>query len=254
MLLAIDIGNTNTVVGVYDGESLVNYFRVASAHNLTSDEAGLFMTGLLERIKVAADQISQVVIASVVPQLTPVYEQASQRYFNAAPLIVSCHIKLPITIEIHQPDQVGADRLANGAAAYKKYGGPVIVVDFGTATNFDVVNEKGAYIGGVIIPGPQTSLTELARKAARLFEVRIEPPEAVVGKSTAGALKSGLFYGTVGQVDYIIEKIIAETGFKNPTVVATGGLAEGIEKHSRYISRIDPTITLDGLRLIAAMN
>lgn len=254
MLLAIDIGNTNTVVGVFDGLKLVGHFRVASAHNLTSDEAGLFLTGLLERMKVAPESIDRVVIASVVPPLTPVYLNTSQRYFNTEPVIVSVKIKLPIRVEIDQPEQVGADRLANGAAAFHKYGGPVIVVDFGTATNFDVVDSSGAYIGGVILPGPETSLTELARKAARLFEVRIEPPDRVIGKSTAGALKSGLFFGTVGQVDYLVEKIIEEAGFKNTTVVATGGLAGQIEGYSRFISKTDPTLTLEGLRLIGEAN
>ena len=254
MLLAVDIGNTNTVVGVFDGATLVGHFRVASAHNLTSDEAGLFLTGLLERMKVAPESIDSVVIASVVPQLTPVYINTSQRYFNREPVIVSVRIKLPVRVEIDQPEQVGADRLANGVAAYHKYGGPVIVVDFGTATNFDVVNETGAYIGGVILPGPETSLTELARKAARLFEVRIEPPERAIGKSTAGALKSGLFYGTIGQVDYLVEKIVEEAGFKKTTVVATGGLAGRFEGYSRFITVTDPTLTLEGLRLIGEAN
>jgi len=254
MLLAIDIGNTNTVVGVYDGETLKNSFRVTSSHVMTADETGFFIIGLLERMQVSNEEIKKVVIGSVVPPLTSVFETMLKQYFRCSPIVITARLKLPIRIEIDQPDQVGADRIANSVAGFHKYGGPVIIVDFGTATTFDVVSADGAYIGGVIIPGPETSMAELARRAARLFEVRIEPPDCVVGKSTAGAMKSGLFYGTVGQLDYIIDRIIEETGFKKLTVVATGGLANGIEKHSRYIRQIEPNLTLEGLRLIGGMN
>ena len=210
MLLAIDIGNTNTVVGVYHDGTLKDSFRVTSQQRVTSDEAGFFISGLLERMKIAPDQIDKVVIGSVVPPLTSVFEESARKYFGCLPVIVTARIKLPVKIEIDKPDEVGADRIANASGAYDKFGGPAIVVDFGTATTFDIVSKEGAYIGGVIIPGPETSMAELARKAARLFEIRIEPPDSVVGKSTAGALKSGLFFGTVGQVDYIIERIIEE--------------------------------------------
>lgn len=254
MLLAIDIGNTNTVVGVFKGQTLKDHFRVSSNRTMTSDEAGFFVTGLLERMKIANEEIEKVVIASVVPSLTPVFERAAKKYFGCIPLFVSSHVKLPIKIMIDQPDQLGADRIANGVAGFQKFGGPVIVVDFGTTTNFDVVDASGNYLGGVLIPGPETSMTELARKAARLFEVRIEPPDNVIGRSTAGALKSGLFYGTVGQVDYLIEKIIEEAKFPNARVVATGGLASGIEKYSKHIKLIEPTLTLEGIRLIGELN
>lgn len=254
MLLAVDIGNTNTVVGVYRDGTLRDSFRVTSPDALTADEAGFLISGLLERMQVTIDQIDKVVIGSVVPPLTTVFEETAQKYFGCTPVVVSANIKLPVRIEIDKPDEVGADRIANAVSAFDKFGGPVIVVDFGTATTFDVINNDGAYIGGVIIPGPETSMADLARKAARLFEIRIEPPDRVVGKSTAGALQSGLFFGTVGQVDYIIERIIEETGFKNCTIIATGGLATGIEKHSRHIGQVEPNLTLDGLRLIAEMN
>jgi len=190
----------------------------------------------------------------VVPPLTPVFERMAAEYFHCQPLVVTARLKLPVRVEIDKPDEVGADRIANAAAVYVKFGGPAIVVDIGTATTFDVVSRDGAYIGGVIMPGPETAMSSLARRAARLFEVRFEPPDRVVGKSTAGALKSGLFHGLVGQVDYLIEKIIAECGFDGCTVIATGGLAAGIEKHSRYIKQYDPNLTLEGLRLIAEGN
>jgi len=255
MLLALDVGNTNTVVGLFDGETLKGQFRVASNRSLTSDEAGFFISGLLERSGIKNSQIHSIVIGSVVPHLTGVFEQAVKSSFGYEPLtvtIVSARIKLPVTIEIDKPDEVGADRIANAVAVNHLFPGDAIVVDFGTATTFDVINKLGAYIGGVIIPGQETAMAELAHRAARLFEVRFEQPDKVVGTSTAGALKSGLFHGLIGQVDYIIGKIIEETGFEKPTVVATGGLSEGLEKHSQYIKRIEPTLTLEGLRIIGA--
>ena len=254
MLLAIDIGNTNVVAGIYDGDKLIGSCRTISQHDMTADQAGSCFDDLLVRYDLTPQKIDKVVIGSVVPPLTTVFDEATRDLFDIDPIIVTARIKLPVKIEIDQPDEVGADRIANSAAAFERYGGPAIVVDFGTATTFDIVSVDGTYIGGVIVPGPETSMAELARRAAKLFDVRIEPPEQVVGKSTAGALQSGLFFGTVGQVDYIIERIIDETGFKNCTIVATGGLAGGIEKHSRHITQVDPNLTLDGLRLIADMN
>jgi type III pantothenate kinase len=254
MLLAIDIGNTHTVVGVYKEATIRDHFRVASQDRLTSDEAGFFITGLLQRMNIANEDIEDVVIGSVVPSLTPVFEETARKYFGCIPTIVSASVKLPIKIDINRPDEAGADRIANAVAAFTKFGGPVIVVDFGTAINFDIVNAEGTYIGGVLLPGPKTSMVELAKKAARLFEIRIEKPDSVVGRSTAGALKSGMFYGTVGQVDFIIDKIIEETGFEKTRIIATGGLAEGIEKASRHIKLIEPALTLEGLRLISEIN
>ncbi len=254
MLLAIDIGNTNTVLGVFDRETLIDHIRVSTKHGLTVDEAGFLMTTTIERMEIRRDDITSVIVASVVPPLTAAFETAATKYLGCTALVVSHRVKLPIKIEIDQPEQLGSDRVANAVAGYHKFGGPIIIVDFGTATTIDVVNQKGAYIGGVIIPGPETSMAELARKAARLFEVRIEPQEKVVGKSTAAALKSGLFYGTIGQVDYIIDKILDETAFDKCSIVATGGFTTGIEKHSRHINLVEPTLTLEGLRLISEIN
>lgn len=254
MLVVIDIGNTNVVIGLYKGETLKDHFRISSRRDLTADEAGLFITAWLGRMKISNEEIENVVICSVVPPLTDVFEMTAKKHLGCLPLVVSHRLKLPVTVEIDHPDQVGADRIANAVAGFSKFGGPIIIVDFGTATTFDVVNEKGAYIGGVIIPGPETSMGELAKRAARLFEVRIERPDSVVGKSTAGALKSGLFYGTIGQVDFIIEKILQETGFGPCMIVATGGLAKGMEQYSQHIKFVDPTLTLEGLRLISVLN
>lgn len=250
MLLAIDIGNTNTVVGVYKREMLKDSFRVSSRETMTADEAGFFITGLLERMRVSNEEIEDVVIGSVVPPLTSVFEQTAKRYFGCLPIVVSANIRLPIEIDIDHPEQLGADRIANSVAAFSRFGGPTIVVDFGTSTNFDIINEKGSFIGGVLCPGPETSMIELAHRAARLFEVRLERPERVIGRTTTTALQSGFFYGTIGQVDYILDKIIAEAAFDGPTIVATGGYAGGITGHSRHIKLVEPDLTLDGLRLI----
>ena len=253
-LLAIDIGNTDTVAGVFEGSTLLGSFRLPSNREITVDEALAFLRGTLTKLSLSRDGVERTIVASVVPQLTPEYVEACRKIVDIAPVIVNARIKLPVRIDIDRPDEVGADRIANAAASYEQYGGPVIVVDFGTATTFDVVDRDGAYIGGVIIPGPKTAMADLARKAAQLFESKIEPPERVVGRSTEGALKSGMFLGTVGQVDYIIERILEETGFENCTIIATGGLAGSIERFSKHITKVEPDLTLNGLRLIVEMN
>lgn len=254
MTLIIDIGNTNIVVGLYRESTLKDQFRLATRHSLTSDEVGYFIGGFLQRMKIEDKDIDSIVIASVVPPLTEQFERMASRYFGCIPIMVSAESKLPIKIAIDNPSELGADRIANAVAGYVKFGGPVIIVDFGTAINFDVVDESGVYVGGVLLPGPEASLAALVHRAARLFEVRIEKPDTVVGKSTAGALKSGLYYGTIGQVDYVIDKIIAETGFDQAKIIGTGGLAEGVEKSSRRIRIAEPALTLEGLRIIGEMN
>jgi len=254
MLTAIDIGNTNIIVGLYKGKTLKDHFRISTRRNMTGDEAGFMITAWLERMKIANEDIDRVVIGSVVPPLTDSFEEMAKRHLGCLPVVVSSHIKLPISIRIDHPDQIGADRIANAAGGFALFGGPVIILDCGTATTFDVVDKNGAYIGGVILPGPETGMTELTRRAARLFDVRIERPDSVVGKTTAGALKSGLFYGAIGQIDYICEQILKETGFENPAIVATGGLSSGIAKDSRYVKSFEPSLTLEGLRIIAEMN
>jgi len=254
MLLAIDIGNSNTVVGVFDGASLLAHFRVTSQAQLTVDEAGLFVSSLFSRhIKADIGHVTGIAICSVVPLLTGVYRNMAQKYFEVDPVIISADLKLPIGIDYPDPSEIGADRLANAAAGYDRIKQALIVVDLGTAITFDIVSEKGDYIGGIIAPGAQTAGGNLARKAARLFEVGVEKPRHVVGKSTAEAIGSGLFYGAVGVIDHILERIFGELGGK-VAVLATGGEAEVYCKESEYIEDIIPTLTLEGIRLIAALN
>ncbi len=254
MLLAVDIGNTNIVLGLFQGETLVGQNRLVTPPAITAAEAVALMRGLIEAAGIPCKEISKVVVGSVVPVLTEPFCQAGEEVVGVVPVNVTSQIKLPVKIDIDQPEQVGADRIANAAAGLVLHGVPVIVVDFGTATTFDVISSAGAYIGGVIIPGPKTAMADLARRAARLFEVPLEAPERMIGRSTEQALQSGMFYGTVGQVDYIIERIIAESGEEGHTILATGGLAGRIEKHSRLIQKVEPDLTLQGLRLIAEMN
>jgi len=254
MLVAIDIGNTNIVIGLFESELLRDHIRLATRNNITADEIGFYITNWLAHLKLSGESIDDVIISSVVPPLTDTLETVAKKHLGCVPLILTHLIKLPIKIAIDQPEQLGADRIANAVGGYSKYGGPMIIVDFGTATTFDVVDDNGTYIGGIICPGPKTSMRELAKKTARLFEIQIEPPDAIVGKSTTAALKSGLFYGTVGQVDYIIEKIIEDTKFVNPKIIATGGLAKNMEKYSKKINFVEPTLTLEGLRIISELN
>lgn len=254
MLLVFDIGNTNVVAGLFSKRELLGSFRFATRSVTTTDEIYLLTRNWFESQNFNTADVNAILTSSVVPSLTPAFEQLTKKHFSCQSLTMSANLKLPIKIDIPQPEQAGADRIANAVAGYKRYGGEVIIVDFGTTTNFDVVSKDGAYIGGVLIPGPETSMSELARKAARLYEVTFAPPERVVGRSTTEALMSGLFYGTVGQIDSIIERILKETKFPNATVVATGGLAEKVAHHSKYIKEIEPNLTLEGLQIISELN
>jgi type III pantothenate kinase len=251
VLIAIDIGNTNIKVGLFAGDKLKDVLRLATRRDLTADELGIPISDWLGRMKVTGEQIEDVIVASVVPSVTVQTTEMCQRYLGCIPTIVSSDLKLPITMAVDSPSQVGADRIANAVAGFTKFGGPVIVVDFGTATKFEVVDAAGIYLGGVIAPGIETSMAELARRAAKLFEVKIEPPSRVIGKNTVDAMRSGAFWGTIGQVDYLIDRILAEVGWTAATVVATGGLVSGLERHSKHIKLVEPNLTLLGLRVIS---
>lgn len=251
MLLAIDIGNTHTVIGVYEKEKLKEYFRIASNHALTADECGILIRQLFQEL----DKIKEVTICSVVPALTSIYEEMSKKLLKVDPVVVSSDLPLGMKILYEDPKAVGADRIANAVAAYEIYGGPAIVVDFGTATTFDVISENGEYLGGAIAPGIETSSLNLFKKAAQLFKVSLEKPKKTIGKNTEESLRSGIIFGTVGQIEEIVERIKRELSEnfqsqKKPKVIATGGLANLIAKESKTIEEINPTLTLEGLKRI----
>ena len=254
MLLAIDIGNTDTVVGIFDGERLASSFRVASALNLTVDEAGLFVTSLFNHhLEAEPADVSRMAICSVVPHLTDIYERMAAKYFKVQPLTINSAISLPVEIDYPEPAEIGADRLANAAAGFARFQSALIVVDVGTAITFDIISEGGRYCGGIIAPGPRTAGVNLAHRAARLFEVRCEKPDRIIGKSTAEAIKAGLYYGTIGLIDNILEKIFEDLGGKCP-VIGTGGGVDVFATDSKYIDEVIPELTLEGIRIIADHN
>ena len=258
MLLALDVGNTNTVLALYNPElarpaDLVANWRVTTEKTQTADEFGVLILSLFGMHKIDAAAVTGIIISSVVPPLDSTLRRASERYFKHKPLFVEPGIKTGMPLLIDNPAELGADRVANGVAAFTRYGGPCIVVDFGTATTFDVVSEKGEFLGGVIAPGLGISADALFSRAARLARVNIRRPPQVIGTNTVTNLQSGLFYGYIGLVDGILARIVEELS-THPRVIATGGLAKLIAGDSKYITEIDHLLTLDGLRLIFERN
>lgn len=258
MLLALDVGNTNTVLALYnldlDGPGdLVANWRVTTQKTQTADEFGVLILNLLALHKVEPAAVTGVIISSVVPPLDSTLRRVSERYFKIKPLFVEPGIKTGMPLLIDNPAELGADRAANGVAAFARYGGPCVVVDFGTATSFDVVSSKGEFLGGVIAPGLGISADALFSRAARLARVNIKKPAKAIGTNTVTNLQSGIFYGYIGLVDGILARIIEELDAP-PKVIATGGLANLIADDSKYITKVDHLLTLDGLRLIYLRN
>ncbi|MDQ3992049.1 MAG: type III pantothenate kinase [Actinomycetota bacterium] len=248
MLLAIDVGNTQTVFGVFDGERLAEQWRVATEAQRTGDELGVLLTRLLD-----VETVDGICLASVVPALVRSYEDFAANWVRAPILVVGPGIRTGIPLRYDDTREVGADRIANAVAARARYGAPCIVVDFGTSTNFDVVSADGEYIGGVLAPGVEISMDALFARAARLFRIDFAEPPSVIGKTTAAALQSGLVYGFAGQVDAIVARIRGELGSEAPAV-ATGGLADLIVRHAATIERVDHELTLVGLRILWTLN
>ena len=268
MLLVIDVGNTEVTLGLFEGEDLRRSFRVSSETRRTADEVELMLrqafpelehakakpgraTGAARtaRGKSVARASHGVVIGSVVPGQTPLYVDATRRLMGTDPLLIGATTTARVKIEYRDPSSVGADRIANAVAALDRYGAPAIVVDFGTATTFDVLLKGRRYVGGVIAPGILTGAEHLVRRAARLGAFELKPPKRVVGKSTEESLQSGVFYGAVGEVDSIVRRISEEEKIR-PKVIATGGLAGAIAAYSKTIEEVDPDLTLHGLRII----
>lgn len=256
MLLAFDIGNTNIVIGLFQGDVLTNHWRIMSDRQKTYDEYGLLLEQLFQSCDFSCNDVDDIIISSVVPNLTDVFRSMCERYFQIIPLVVGNGLKTGMSIRYDNPKEIGADRIVNAVAAIEAYGAPLIVLDFGTATTFCVINDKKEYLGGAIAPGIGISLNALVEKTAQLPKVEMIVPEKVIGKTTVNAIQSGLLYGYCDLVDGMVRRMIAELGYRaeDVTVVATGGLAEIIHAHSETIQQVDQMLTLKGLLTIYKRN
>ena len=256
MLLVFDIGNTNMVIGLYKGKKLVDHWRIATDRQRTIDEYGLLLDQLFRYHQLDFHNIKQGIISSVVPNLTPGITQMMEKYLGIKPLIVGAGIKTGMVIRYENPKDVGADRIVNAVAGIEKYGKPLVLVDFGTATTFCGINDKGEYIGGAIAPGIGISANALIEKTAQLPKVALTIPEKAIGRNTVNAIQSGLLYGYCGLVDGLVKRFVSELGHSlgEVAVVATGGLAEVIAKESETINHVDQFLTLDGLRILYEKN
>jgi type III pantothenate kinase len=250
VLLAVDVGNSNTVIGVFDGSELTQHWRISSDARRTADELALLFGGLLAFADLSFSRnVHGVVISSVVPLVTERLREMTDKYFHFPPVVVGPGTRSGIPIRIDNPLEVGADRLVNALAAFEEYGGPAVVVDFGTSTNFDVVSAKGEFLGGAIAPGVQTSMDALSARGARLPTVELAEPRSAIGRGTVEAMQSGAVFGFAGQVDRIVTEIATALP-TTPVVVATGGLASAVVRQCRTIDHHDPWLTLKGLRIV----
>ncbi len=253
LLLAIDAGNTNLTLGVFDGDRLLHDWRLATRVDAMPDELGLTFVELLRLVGIGAEAIRAAAIASVVPPLTGRLEEMAVRFFGVQPLVVGPGVKTGLKIFYEPPKDVGADRIVGALAVFKKYGGPAIVIDFGTATTYDAISAEGDYLGGAIAPGIETSVEALVARAARLFRVELKAPRSVIGRNTIAALQAGIIFGFVGQIEGMVARLQAELGGK-AHVIATGGLADLIAQQTQVIDQVDPLLMLEGLHLIYGLN
>ena len=254
MLLVVDVGNTNITLGVFDGEELNGTFRMTTKLPRTSDEYGIELCQLIECQGLKNTDITDIIVASVVPDVMHSLGSAMIKYFGIKPMIVSAGIKTGTRVATENPKQVGADRIVDAVAAYQIYGGPVIVIDFGTATTYDIVGPDGTFEGAVIAPGIRTSAQALWGGAAMLPAIDIRKPASIMGKETVSSMQAGIVYGQIGQVEYIVKKIREESGYLDAKVVASGGLGNIIAKETDYIDYYDPQLTLKGLKMIFEKN
>lgn len=250
MLLVADIGNTNITLGVFENHELNATFRMTTKIQRTSDEFGMLLTNLLNSRKISVDEIEDVIISSVVPDVMHSFENSVIKYFEKTPIIVGPGIKTGIKMVTANPHEIGADRIVDAVGAYRMYGGPVIVIDFGTATTYDYITEDGAFAAGITSPGIRICAKALWEDAAKLPTIEIKKPDSILAKDTISSMQAGLVYGYIGQTEYIIDKIKEETGIQNMKVVATGGLGKIISEATDHIDIYDTNLTLQGLRLI----
>ncbi|MFV9511710.1 type III pantothenate kinase [Tepidibacillus sp. LV47] len=253
MILVIDVGNTHTVIGVYQEKKLLVHWRIASDRNKTEDEFGMILKNLFEHHQIQFSEITGSIISSVVPPLIFPLEKMVKKYIGITPIIVGPGVKTGIPIKMENPKEVGADRIVNAVAAIELYGTPLIIVDFGTATTFDYIDEQGSYQGGAIAPGIGISTEALYQRAAKLPRIELVKPANVIGKNTITAMQSGIVFGFAGQVDAIVERMKKQSKM-TPKVIATGGLAQLIASETQSIDIVNPLLTLEGLRLIYLRN
>lgn len=253
MILVIDVGNTHTVIGVYNDRKLVTYWRISTDLNKTEDEYGMLVKNLLSDSKLSFSDIKSIVISCVIPPVNWILKKMSLDYFKISPIIVGPGIKTGICIKLDNPKEVGADRIVNAIAAYKLYGGPVIIVDFGTATTFCAISKEGDYLGGAIAPGIEISAEALFEKTAKLPKIELVKPKHSIGSNTISAMQSGMFFGYLGLVNELIRRFKRKLG-EDSVVVATGGQAELMGNESKFIDKINPFLTLQGLRMVYEMN
>ncbi|MBQ6811825.1 MAG: type III pantothenate kinase [Agathobacter sp.] len=250
MILTLDVGNTNMTGGVFSGEDIVATFRITTKMPRTSDEYGMLLCNVLQQNKINPSEIKDAIICSVVPNVMHSLASAMIKYLDIKPIIVGADLETGLRIELPNPKQVGADRIVDAVAAYELYGGPVLVMDFGTATTYDIVDGTGAFIGGITAPGIRTAGKALWQDAAKLPEIEIAKPEKVVGTDTITSMQSGLVYGQIGQTEYLVKKVKEETGLTDLKVVATGGLGRIIAEATDAIDIYDANLTLKGIYLV----
>ncbi|MDO5028023.1 MAG: type III pantothenate kinase [Bacillota bacterium] len=256
MLLVIDVGNTNIVLGVFQGDELVYDWRVSTDKNKTVDEYGLMLRQMLGSTNIEPKDINDIIISSVVPNINDIFPEICKKYFDLDPIIIGPGVKTGMNILYDNPKEVGADRIVNSVAAYEKYGGPLVVVDLGTAITFDAINQKGDYLGGAICPGIKISADALFQRASKLPKVEIIKTDKIIGKNTVTSMQAGIYHGYLGLIDSIIAKMVGQlkTADSRVKVISTGGYSQLFLDQSAYIEKIDPMLTLEGLKIIYERN